>query len=431
MPAVSVDLALRLARSGVVPGGEVEAALLDSMQRGVAFPLAFAERGPVMAQLLERELARSGAPLIRTVRAVPELVAQLPIGMCPHLLAVPVRQDGRTGTVDVAAVDPLDSHLPAEFVFHLGAPVRVLRAPLAEVLAALETLPDMPIAPRVVPVPRSGASAGTPAFGMPAVRREGPARVDRRRTSTQPRGLPASQPPPARESQPPASRGSEPPIPLVRRSITPGRWPRRGTNPGVGAAAPPAIDVLEDEAGDPVINLFRSKPPPGSDAGVESGTSLRSQDDFGLALMALAEAETPDAVARQLVAGMSTVARHVVVLAVRSASYDGRTGTGDRERIRSLHVPTSSPSVFATAAQAGFYLGPLPLTPAHAELAELLGNTDEIYVVPVVVSGRGALMVVASGFASSFEATRRADRLAAAAGEAVEQILRRKKSGAG
>lgn len=412
-----------------MPDGDVEAALLDSMQRGVAFPLAFAERGPVLAQLLERELARCAAPLIRSVRAVPELVARLPLGLCPHLLAVPVRQDGRTGTVDVAAVDPLDSHVPAEFVFHLGVPVRILRAPLAEMLAALETLPDTPIAPRLVPAPDQDDSAGTPAFGMPAVRREGPARVDRRRTITQPRGLPASQPSPPDDSRPPESRGSEPPIPLVRRSIPPGRWPqRRGTNPGVGAVKAPAIDVLEDEAGDPVIGLFRSKPPASSEVPVESSAALRSQDDFGLALMALAEADTPDAVARQLVAGLSTVARRVVVLAVRSASYDGRTGnTGATERIRALSVPVAEPSALTTAAEAGFYLGPLPRTQVHDGLAELLGETDEIYVVPVVVSERAALMVVAAGFVSSFEATRRADSLVAAAGEAVEQILRRRK----
>jgi hypothetical protein len=415
-----VDLALRLARSGVVPEGDIEAALLDSMQRGIAFPLAFAERGPVLAQLLERELARCAAPLLRTVRAVPELVAKLPVGLCPHLLAVPVRQDGRTGTVDVAAVDPLDSHLAAEFVFHLGAPVRILRAPLAELLAVLETLPDTPIAPRLVPAPDHGDSAGTPAFGMPAVRR---------RTTTQPRGLPASRPPPPHDSRPPDARGSEPPIPLVRRSIAPGRWPhRRGTNPGVGAVKPPAIEVLEDEAGDPVIGLFRSKPPASSEVAVESGASLRSPDDFGLALMALAEADTPDAVARQLVAGLSSVARCVVVLAVRNASYDGRTGTtGATERIRALRVPVGEPSVLATAVEAGFYLGPLPRTQVHDGLSELLGETDEIYVVPVVVSGRAALMVVAAGFVSSFEATRRADSLVAAAGEAVEQILRRRK----
>ncbi len=430
MPSVSLDLPIRLLRSGVVPEADVEAALLDSMQRGVAFPLAFAERGPVLAQLLERELARSSTPVIRTVRAVPELVALLPIGLCSHLLAVPVRQDARTSTVDVAVVDPLDDHVAAEFVFHLGAPVRILRAPLAELLAALENLPDMPIAPQVVPAPRTVPREGTPAFGMRAVASDG-----RKRTRTQPRGLSKSEPPPrAPESRPPEARGSEPPIPLVRRSISNGRWPRRGkTNPGVGEAATPAIEVMQDEAGDPVIGLFRSKAPPPNDDVPESDASLRAQDDFGLSLIALAEADSPDAVARRLVGGMATVAQRVVVLATRGASYDGRTGNvASPQRIRALRIPAASTSVLSQAVEAGFYLGPLPLTPVHAELFELLGDSSEIYVVPVIVSGRSVLMVVAAGFASSFEATGRADRLAKAAGEALELILRRKKqSGSG
>ncbi len=150
-------------------------------------------------------------------------------------------------------------------------------------------------------------------------------------------------------------------------------------------------------------------------------------------MIALAEAETPDEVARQLVAALCAVASRVLVLAVRSSGYDGRTGNmASRDRIRALHVPGSVPSVLATAADVGFYLGPLPRTDVHESLAALLGDGDEIYVVPVNVSGRAALMVVAAGLTSSFEATRRADSLAAAAGEAVEQILRRRKqSGSG
>ena len=82
-----------------------------------------------------------------------------------------------------------------------------------------------------------------------------------------------------------------------------------------------------------------------------------------------------------------------------------------------------------TAIGAGFYLGPVPAAAAQAELARLLGldAEGEAYLVPIDVSGRATLVVAISGFDSALGATRDADRLARAAGSALERILRDRK----
>ena len=74
---------------------------------------------------------------MRHIAPVPSLVDRLPPGLCDRLLALPVRRDARTGTVDVAVVDARDPH-PAEEIGHwLKAPVRVVRTSIASMESAL------------------------------------------------------------------------------------------------------------------------------------------------------------------------------------------------------------------------------------------------------------------------------------------------------
>ena len=140
VPPVSIDLGRRLIAAGVVPPEEVEAALFLSCVRGVPFARVLLDRGTVSARGLEEELERVGGLGLRQVVGSTDLVARLPRAMCRRLAALPVRVDNVTGTVDVAAADPLDAHIPAEFGFHLGAPIRVLRAPIAAIEEAIRRL---------------------------------------------------------------------------------------------------------------------------------------------------------------------------------------------------------------------------------------------------------------------------------------------------
>ncbi len=157
---------------------------------------------------------------MRQVTGAPELVARLPRAICRRLAALPTRADPATGTIEVAAADPLDPHVSAEIGFHLGAQIRVLRAPIAAVEEALRRLElDDTDTPERVLRPR-------------------------RATPASPYGAPQSSiPPPVLD---------EAPIPLVRKA--PGGdagasraaegGPRRGATLVPPAGAPPLAGVV-------------------------------------------------------------------------------------------------------------------------------------------------------------------------------------------
>jgi hypothetical protein len=141
----------------------------------------------------------------------------------------------------------------------------------------------------------------------------------------------------------------------------------------------------------------------------------------------LDEAKTPEEVVTVLARGLSRVARRVIVLAVRGKVFEGRDANDDATRaaIRSLVVSSDRPSVLLTAVQSGSYLGPIPETRVHADLARpLAGFTDQIAVGTVLVSGRAALVYVMAGFDTAYLATRRAQELALTCGKTLERIVR-------
>ncbi len=137
---MSIDLGRRLIAAGLVSPEEVEAALFLSVAKGVPFPRVLLDRGAVSERNLEDELDRVGGLGLRQVAGAAELWARVPRAMCRRLAALPTRVDPATGTVDVAAADPLDPHVGSEFGFHLGLPIRVLRAPIAAVEEAIRRL---------------------------------------------------------------------------------------------------------------------------------------------------------------------------------------------------------------------------------------------------------------------------------------------------
>lgn len=435
---MSVELARRLFKSGAIPAEEVELALLDSVASGVAFPQALAARGAAILHLLERELAKTHVPLARAVRVVPELAAELPLGMCERLLAVPIGRDAKSGAVDLACVDPLDPQVGREMAHQLKSRVRVFRAPLTEVLLALELWLDERDALQATP-------SRTPAFGTRAVKKPSqppPGRLSLRpprALDSDPTGVPVARTP-ARTS-PVGETPSEPPIPLVRRSLPPDETRaaraaeryRKGTDPGVGTRALQVVDLPEtDEAGQPVIGLLRSKPPPPQVSPQVSPSvhiSGVADEIVREASERLETAETPDQVVSGLVHGLEALATRAAVFAIRGGAYEARAGSsglGDPERLRSVRLPAGEPSVIETAAESGYYLGLLPGTRVHDALRELFGDT-EVYVARIALGDRPVLFPVMAGLETAFGATRRADELARNAARALERILRQRK----
>lgn len=148
---MSVEVVRLLLRAGASEP-QVEDALGRAVALGQTLAKLVGDAEPELEQRLERELERVEVPSIELVRAETEQLALLPQGLAERLGVVPVRKDGRSGRIDVAALDPLDAHVVTELEFHLGAKVRVLRADPAAIGAALAgtTPPRSPSGPPIL-----------------------------------------------------------------------------------------------------------------------------------------------------------------------------------------------------------------------------------------------------------------------------------------
>lgn len=300
------ELTKALLLEEVVDERIVGEALFVSVTAGVPLVHALTDTGAVSTDVLLRYLARADAPFLKHVAPALEVMDRLPAGLCARLLAVPVRRDAITGTIDVVVPDPSDDHPAQEIAFHLGAPVRLVRAPVSAIEDALRRLRAQSVPPppsRAEPrapssPPRSagasrdderlydsrprsytaklppplGSPMGAPAPGsrsapppadplaalrpsrVPTVDRHAhvapaptsvhPAALGRKPRDTPPWGTPVhgSAPPPAPSDPPTSALGSEIPIPLTRRTFV--------TERGGTQRPPPPIDPTESPLGE-------------------------------------------------------------------------------------------------------------------------------------------------------------------------------------
>ncbi|HYQ14968.1 MAG TPA: hypothetical protein VEQ58_04410 [Polyangiaceae bacterium] len=414
---MTVELARRLIDSGV-PLSDIEAALLLVVEGKLSLPEALAELDGALLLRVEQELSRSDLPSVLTVRASAEVVARLPVGMCWRLAAVPVHVDPRSGRVDVAAVEPLDSHIAQEFAFHLDQPVRVLHASLEAVKGALDSLQ------------RQAKVAGRPGRSLGPLGSDAPIPLIKLDSGAQ-----SDAPIPLIKLDSGAS--SDAPIPLVRRSLAPPRPPSARPKP-VSVAAP-ALPASEG-----VALSWRSKPPPvdlvasaererrAAAAAPPRASAASPIPGPPSARELLDEASSPDAVLELLRNSLAPAVS--IVFAIKNASFDGRAASSEieaRTTIKQISLLSHQPSVLETAVKSGFYLGPIPNTPNHRELRDALppDALHEVYVTVVTVSDRPSLVWLIAGFEQSLDLTRRADDIAQVAGRALERILRQRKKG--
>lgn len=485
---MTVDLARRLLASGAVSSRDVEAALYLSVVRGVSLARALVDRGVLSERALEDELSRKAGMPLRQVTVDPDLVTRLPRGICRILAAVPLRLDA-AGVAEVAAVDSLDTHVVQELSFHLGVPVRPLRATMAAIEEAIRRLE------------LADGAASTRA---------------RRRTPAFPHGAPDTVPP----SPPPPSGGEDIPIPLVKRLSVP-NVPQDAVTSDISAGElevlremaaaeslePPTLPPAQrrSAARQPILGApavsFPSSPPPGlppeEETPVETlppsrrvfaaslgeigeghldeeETSLRTlrrqreADERTASLLVGEEEATPLTTDTPEVDGpepqtiphapdagwtpslpellmlirrapsrdelLDLVLRALTVLATRAAIFVAKKDQfrgwscnpafGSEEELREVYIPTELPSVLATAAAAGYYLGPIPRTPGHMSLYAVLRTaTSDVAVYVVRVKNRAALLLVADELDDSLVGTRSMGDIAQAASEALTRIL--------
>src|SRR3984957_5056448 len=144
---MSFALARSLLLADAVTPDALAQALLVCATRGTSLVRALLATRAIDAPRLEQQLERGDAPTMRHVAPVMALVQQLPPGLCERLLALPVRRDPRTGTIDVAVVDARDAHPVEEIAYWLRAPVRMVRTSLAAMDAALRKIHEKPTEP--------------------------------------------------------------------------------------------------------------------------------------------------------------------------------------------------------------------------------------------------------------------------------------------
>jgi hypothetical protein len=379
---LSLEVVRLLLKSGAPPEALSEL-LSRATEKRVPLATAVAELHPELLPILEREAEREGLSTLEMVRPDMQLYAQLPEGLCERLGVLPILRDARSGQVEAAALDAFDSHALAELAHHLEASVNVRLASSEAFRLGLERT-------------RARGQSG----------RAEPAKSEPPAAPAAPR-VP-SQPP----SQPPM------PLPLVRRAPD-----------GRSAASSDAARTAPADDAEPVINLMRSKP-----AGSKAVPAPAPFVELGEALRLIEQEKSPDGVVAALARLMEPAP--AIVLAVRGGGYEGRAANrnfGGEEAVKRFKLPAGFATAVEAAIDAGYFLGVLPSTPAHAPFRELLGNhaSAELYLSPVGISGRPSLILCSVVDRPTLEITRRANDLARAAGQVLERILVNKKRAAG
>lgn len=410
-------------------------ALLVVATSGVCLPRALVAVGAIEVDRLEEHLARADAPMLRHVVPVPELVEKLPHGLCERLLAIPVRQDPRTGTVDVAVVDARDTHARDETAFWLEAPVRLVRTSFAAMDAALKRTRIVPergvrslAAPIWVPIGKEVRKvAETPLYGTRAVADPVDDEEDDL-TRTEIGDFPNVDP--------------NIPIPLSRRSLRPVSIVEvDGASVAIGIEGANAVHEQE-----PVVDLRqrkRASVPPAAEPSPASRTPITARGpyapnaptlpfaDIGTIVEALRTAGDRDKIVDLVLAGARTVARRVAVFAVKRDELGGWACTpelGDRAALRKTRIPLDAASLFTRAVEGGTHLGRLAKIDAHAALFEVMHGApaNEVAVTGIRIEGRPGLVVLADEVGDTLIATRRLDELARVAGDAFAALLRHK-----
>jgi hypothetical protein len=404
-------LARALLSADAVGHDALARAILEAARQGTSLVRALLTTGGIDPGRLERHLSRGDVPYMQHVAAVGDLARSLPAGLCQRLLAVPVRRDPMTGTVDVAVVDARDPHAAEEMAYWLSAPVRTVQTSLASLDAALERLgPPSERGVRALAAPIWIADEGrapepqTPRYGaLPVPPSDEPvAFIELGR-----RGLPHAEANPASAA-----------VSTSRGPFVPAESP-------VPPAARPSLFPLRERV------TFR--PPslvPSTRPGPVGEAQVRPRDPVVRELLH----EARDAVLAEIVASAGASGMRVAVFAVRRDGMVGWTaspGACERERMRSLRWPPHVRTVLQSAlGRPEATSARIPGDAVHAPLLSALSLRPghAVTLAAVHAEGRPVAVVLADGAGDS-QTTQRLHEIARAAGVSFERILRRRPAG--
>jgi hypothetical protein len=413
---VTFALARSLLLADAVTPDALAEALLVSATRGTSLVRALLATRAIDPHRLEQQLERGEAPYMRHVAPVMSLVQQLPPGLCERLLALPVRRDPRTGTIDVAVVDARDPHPVEELAHWLRAPVRMVRTSLASMDAALRRLharPDRGVhtlaAPIWVPSPGEPPKdlSRTPAYGSPVVDESALVDPDDDSSPTDVVDFPVADP--------------NIPFALTRKSLA---------GVAISELGPPVIERDPRAETDPVLDLRRRK---SSAPPIPANAPIAPFAEVGTILDAIRDANDRDSILELLVAGVRTVARKVAVLAVKRDALVGWTCSpelAERAVLRCARVSTPMSTLLSEQLEAdGARLARIPKDATHAPLLAVMKTTPlgEVALVSVRVEGKAVALVLADEVGDTLVATRRMEELAGAAGLALGRLLRERR----
>ncbi len=436
---MSFALARSLLLADAVTAEALSQALLVAATRGTSLVRALLATRAVDAMRLEQQLERGDAPTMRHVAPVMSLVQSLPPGLCERLLALPVRRDPRTGTIDVAVVDARDPHPVEEIAFWLRAPVRMVRTSLAAMDSALRKMQEKPVevgprslAPPIWVPPASMPPRDitrTPAYGVQAATDPAPITT----IPAEPPAVPlddALDETSITEVTDFGVAGPNIPFKLTRRSLPP--LPPELQAATEKRSVPP--DLLNEPLelrtpsrkpeAEPVLDLRRRK------SIAPSNAPPLPFPPAGPALDAIRSAPDRDSILEQVVAGMQVVARKVAVLAVRKEMLVGWTCSpelADRATLRTARISAAVSDVLSSAlASDTAVLARIPKDAAHAPLlaAMKVPPAGEVALVTVRVDGKAVALVLADELLDAAPATERLQEIARVAGQALERLLR-------
>lgn len=416
---VTVELACRLLESKVLLRAEVASALADATTRGIALVQSLVERIPGAIGILDAEFARWSGPVRTSLNVDERLVQQLPLGMCERLLALPLQSRDATKQIELAVVDPFDRHVTSEFEFCLSSAVTPVRVAYSVLLQALDAVRSLGTGGGVE-VLLDVSDDETPAFGTRMLRVSRRPHTAGKGTATVPRRgftVPSVEAP---------ESSSEPPIPLVRTTLAPA-----GANaptfdvdvtPLPGRArldSEPVLRLVKQKPAAPARRISVAPPPRFADQGVARPEEVLEQ---------LEQATSPRHLIELLHDALRRLAPCQAYFSVRGGRYALQWATGAEATSKTV-LTADQAALLGKACQAGYFLGPLPPDGAEQALGATLGlrAREEIYVAPVNVANRPALVVVVGRFDEAFAVTRWVDSVVARASQVLDRLARTRK----